>query len=141
MRGCFPVFLLLASALGAAAQPPERIADGVAVALAGRRLELRACRDDVVRVIDAPSAAFFARRSIATVADACRPTAFEVKERPDGFELATKRLVARVHLPEGRVTFLDRDGRTLLAEKTGGGRSIAPAEVMGEKTAHVRAEV
>ncbi|HET6900576.1 MAG TPA: PA14 domain-containing protein, partial [Vicinamibacteria bacterium] len=136
----FPIALLLPSAAGAAAQQPERIANGVALTLAGRRLELRACRDDVVRVIDAAPGSFFARRSIATVADACRPTAFEVKERPDGFELVTKRLVARVRLPGGGLTFLDHDGRTLLAEKEGGGRTIAPAEVMGETTAHVRAE-
>ena len=133
------IALLVTCAAGARAQEPEHLADGVALALGGRRLELHACRDDVVRVLDAAPGAFFARRSIATVADACRPTPFEVKPRPDGFELATKRLVVRVRLPEGRLAFLDRDGRTLLAEKEGGGRTITPAEVMGEKTAHVQA--
>ena len=109
--------------------------------LGARRLELRACRDDVVRVLDAaaraPSSA--ASRSI-TVAGACQPTAFEVKPRPDGFELATKRLVVRVAMPDGRLSFRDHEGRMLLAEKEGGARSLEPAEVMGEKTAHVQAE-
>jgi len=55
-------------------------------------------------------------------------------------EVTTKRLVARIALPGGGVTFLDRAGRTLLAEKSGGGKSMVPAEVMGESTYHVQAE-
>jgi len=75
--------LLLACATrGVAAQEPERLADGVALTLGARRLELRACRDDVVRVIDAPPGAFFKRQSLMTVAGACQPTTFEVKPRP-----------------------------------------------------------
>ena len=38
------------------------------------------------------------------------------------------------------MTFLDRAGRLLLAEKKGGGRSLVPAQVMGEATFHVQAE-
>jgi alpha-D-xyloside xylohydrolase len=38
------------------------------------------------------------------------------------------------------VTFVDRDGRTLLQEKKGGGKSLFPARVMGESTFHVQAE-
>ena len=124
----------------AATEAPERLPDGIAFGLGARRLELRACRDDVVRVVDAAPGAFFSRRSLMTVAGACQPTDFAVRPRPDGFELATKRLVARVELPAGRVTFLDAEGRLLIAEKEGGGRQVEPAEVMGETTAHVQAE-
>jgi alpha-D-xyloside xylohydrolase len=45
-----------------------------------------------------------------------------------------------VELATGAVSFHDRDGRLLLAEKRGGGRSLTPAEVMGEATFHVQAE-
>jgi alpha-D-xyloside xylohydrolase len=139
MRG-IALGVLVSSAALVAAQEPERLADGVALTLGARRLELRACRDDVVRVIDAAPGAFFNRQSLMTVAGACQPTTFEVKARPDGFELVTKRLVVRVARPDGRLSFLDREGHVLLAEKQGGARTIAPAEVMGEKTAHVQAE-
>src|SRR4029450_5690976 len=83
---------------------------------------------------------FLPRQSLLTVSSACQPTVFEVKPRPDGFELTTKRLVVRVATPEGRLSFRDHEGRILIAEKEGGGRSLEPAEVMGEATAHVQAE-
>jgi len=110
------------------------------VSLGARRLELRACRDDVVRVLDARPGSFFSRQSISTVAGACQPTAFDVRTLADGFELATRRLVVRVTLPEGRLSFRDAEGRVLLAEKEGVARRIEPAEVMGEQTSHVQAE-
>ena len=128
-----------ALAVPAGAQSPERLKDGIALKVGDRRLELRVCRDDLVRVVDAPAGPFFARQSLVTVADACQPTAFEVKPGAGGVDVTTKRLTARVALPGGAVTFLDRQGRTLLAEKPGG-RTLAPAEVMGETTFHVRAE-
>jgi alpha-D-xyloside xylohydrolase len=118
----------------------ERLADGVALALAGRRLEVRICREDIVRVLDAPPGPFFARESLVTVADVCQPTAFEVKTGKDAVDVVTQRLTARVALPGGAVSFLDREGRLLLAEKSGVGRSIVTAQVMGESTSHVQAE-
>ena len=139
MRG-LTLGLLVWSAALVAAQEPERLADGVALTLGARRLELRACRDDVVRVIDAPPGAFFKRQSLMTVAGACQPTTFEVKPRPDGFDFVTKRLLVRVARQDGRLSFLDRAGRILIAERQGGARTITPAEVMGEKTAHVQAQ-
>jgi len=132
--------LVATTAAVAQAQTPERLPDGVALALGARRLEIRVCRDDLVRVVDAPPGPFFARQSLVTVAGACQPTAFEVKTGPNGLELAMKRLVARIALPSGAVTFLDQNGRVLLAEKAGGGRSLIPARVMEEATFHVRAE-
>jgi alpha-D-xyloside xylohydrolase len=131
---------LAATATSAASAPPDRLADGVALAVAGRRLEVRVCRDDVIRVVDAPPGPFFARRSLVTVADACEPTAFEVKTAPGAVHVVTKRLAARVALPAGVVSFLDPAGRVLLAEKAGGGRTLVAAEVMGERTFHARAE-
>jgi alpha-D-xyloside xylohydrolase len=132
--------LLLAWAPGAGGQVTERLPDGVAVAIGERRLEVRACRDDVVRVVFAPPGPFFARRSLTTVPGACRPTEVEVQTGDDAVAVITPRLSARIALPSGAVTFLDREGRTLLAERKGGGKSIVPAEVMGESTAHVQEE-
>lgn len=101
---------------------------------------MRACRDDIVRVTYAPPGPFFRRESLVTVADACVPTPLEVKTAADAVSLATNTLTARIALPGGAVTFLDRDGRTLLAEKAGGGKALVAAEVMGERTSHVQAE-
>src|SRR5262245_22922739 len=118
MRHRLPFAIVLASGslhLGVAptghAQTVERLNDGVALAAGGRRLEVRACRDGVMRVLDAPPGPFFARRSLITVPEACRPTRFEVKTGASSIDVITERLVARIALPGGAVTFLDRQGR------------------------------
>lgn len=123
-----------------AAEPWERLADGVALSIGERRLELHACREDAIRVAYAAPGAFFSRSSLMLVQGACRKTDFALKAGDAAVELATKRLLVRVALASGAVSFFDREGRPLLAEKAGGGKSIVPAEVMGEKTFHVQAE-
>ena len=75
-----------------------------------------------------------------TVPGACRATPFEVQTSDGSLSVVTKRLVVRVARPSGTLTFLDREGRTLLEEKKGGGRSLVPARVMGESTSHVQAQ-
>ncbi len=138
MRRAVWGFAALCGAASLEAQTPERLKDGVALKLGERRLELHVCRDDLVRVTDAPPGRFFARRSLAVADGACQTAPFEVKASASCVDVVTKRLTARVALPTGAVSFLDREGRVLLAEKPGG-RVLEPAEVMGEKTSHVRA--
>jgi alpha-D-xyloside xylohydrolase len=52
--------------------------------------------------------------------------------------LSTAKLSVEVSTKTGEIRFLDAAGRPILKEKTGGGKTILPAEVMGEKTFHVR---
>jgi alpha-D-xyloside xylohydrolase len=51
--------------------------------------------------------------------------------------LTTSRLQVRVSSVTGAVTFLDADGKAILAERSRG-RKIAPAKVEGERTFHVQ---
>ena len=132
--------LLVAPAAGASGQGFERLAGGVALTVGDRRVEVHVCREEVIRVLYAPPGPFFKRSSFSTVPGACRTTPFEVKTSGEAVHVTTARLTARVALPGGAVTFLDREGRTLLAEKAVGGKSMAPAQVMGEATHHVQAE-
>src|SRR5262245_65428136 len=97
--------LVLGACLPAAAQGVDRTTDGIGVALGDKRLELRVCRRDVVRVLYAPPGPFFARQSIVTVPDACEATPFEVQAGPDAVAISTPRLTARVALPGGGVSF------------------------------------
>ena len=139
MRHAWPLVLVIAAA-PAAAQTVERLTDGIALPVGDKRLELRVCRDDIVRVVYAPKGAFFARETMTVVKGACLPTEFEVQTGDGSAAVTTRKLTARVALPSGAVTFLDRHGRTLLAEKTGGGKTLTAATVMGESTSHVQAE-
>jgi alpha-D-xyloside xylohydrolase len=139
MRSAWPLVLVIAAA-PAAAQTVERLTDGIAVPVGDKRLELRVCRDDIVRVAYAPKGGFFTRETMTIVKGACLPTDFEVQTGEGSAAVTTRTLTARVALPGGAVTFLDRHGRTLLAEKTGGGKTLTAATVMGESTFHVQAE-
>ena len=65
------------------------------------------------------------------------PANWTLSTAPNVATLITTKLKARVNLTTGTITFLDSNGRTILAEQ-GNGRSITPAEVQGEKTFHVR---
>jgi alpha-D-xyloside xylohydrolase len=123
--------------------------DGVAIAVGAHELQLRACREDVVRVSYAlldgtddvgAADAFFARDTLMTVEGACQPTEWNLQAGNDTIALSTSRLTARVDLPGGAVTFLDAEGYVLLAEKHRGGKSLDPAVVQGERTFHVQAE-
>jgi alpha-D-xyloside xylohydrolase len=123
--------------------------DGVSVAVGSHELQLRACREDVIRVSYASvseagegggSRAFFARDTLMTVEGACQKTEWKVQAGNDSIALSTSRLTARVALPGGAVTFFDTEGRELLAERSGGGKTLVPALVQGEETFHVQAE-
>jgi alpha-D-xyloside xylohydrolase len=134
------ILLFLVTPLVATAQVTETLKDGVAVSVGDRRLEIRVCREDIIRVLFASPGGFFARSSLSVVADACPGPAFETRTRKGVVSVSTKRLTAQVVLATGAVSFLDPAGRLLLAEKKVGGKTISVAEVMGESTFHVRAE-
>ena len=115
----------------------ERLTDGIVLPVAGNFLKLEVRADNIIRVAYAKDRAFFARSSIAVLPAKSAPKAFTVAQSPGATTLSTGKLRARVDLGTGAVTFLDAAGQPILAEKSGG-RGLEPAEVMGEKTFHVR---
>ena len=137
-----PAFLLTALALApvVGAQPVQRLNEGVIVSVGESLVKLEVCSTDVIRVLFAHDKEFFDRDTLMTVADACPGAQWELQTGEDAIALSTGKLTARVALPDGAVTFLDAAGRTLFAEKHGGGKALLPASVMGEATNHVHAE-
>ena len=127
--------LTLPEASGAA--PPERTGDGVVVAVEEGLLKVELCASNVVRVAAARSREFLDRRSLVAGKRRCETPPFEVDTRSGRTTLSTSDLKVEVDLGRGRVRFLDKDGRTILAEREGG-RTMSPATVQGESTHHVR---
>ncbi len=116
----------------------ERLSDGIVVPCADGLLKVQVCTDAIVRVAFAKDRAFFARESYMLDPQRQLATAaWSVAEAADAISLRTARLEARVDRKTGAVSFFDATGRLLLAERAGG-RTLEPAEVMGERTAHVR---
>ena len=105
--------------------------------VAGGRLRLEVCADDIVRVAFARDDAFFTRPSLMAAPRKCTPSAWKLTKTDGKATIATAKLRVDVDLTTGAVAFFDAAGRPIAAERAGG-RSLAPATVMGEATHHVR---
>lgn len=117
-----------------ALKPPslvEPVADGW--------LALDVCADDIVRVAYAKDRRFFQRATLATAPKRCSYPSFEVSldEAAGTKTVRTAKLALRVERASGRVTFLDREERPILAERS---RTLAPVSVQGESTFELRQE-
>jgi alpha-D-xyloside xylohydrolase len=130
---------LLAWGPGPAIAPsrPSPAAGAPTFAIAGGRLRIEVCTDDIVRVAFARDDAFFARPSLMAAPKRCTAPAWKVTQTEKAATIATAKLRVNVDLTTAAVTFLDASGRTILAERAGG-RSMTPATVAGEATHHVR---
>ena len=120
-----------------AADAVEMLPDGIVLPIAGNFLKLEVRADNIIRVAYAKDRAFFTRTGIAVLPPKSAPVGWTVASAAGTTTLATGKVQARVTLATGAVTFLDAAGQPILAEKSGG-RDLEPAEVMGEKTFHVR---
>jgi len=135
--GCATVDATTCPPASGPAVTPQRVSDGILVALSGGFLKLEVCSADIVRVAFAKDPAFFARKSLAAQPKRCDGAKFDVTEAAGTAILATEKLKVHVDLATGRVGFFDRSGAAVLEES---GRTVMPASVQGEDTAHVRQE-
>jgi alpha-D-xyloside xylohydrolase len=106
---------------------------GVVVERADGWLKLQAVSDDIVRVAFSRDRRFFEHPSLAVLPQTVQPA--QVRADSSQLTLSTSRLQARLDFATGNVTFLDADGKVLLAEKW---RSLVPASVQGQDTFHVQ---
>jgi alpha-D-xyloside xylohydrolase len=138
------LFCLLA--LPAAAQSPtvQRQADGVVIHLlpaqdgAVRTLRLQVVTPTIVHVRASPLDSVSAVASLMAVASSGPPPAWQLKQKKDEVALKTAALTATVSLTTGAVTFTDKQGRVLLAEPTGGGKTFRPVQADGQPFYEVR---
>src|SRR5436305_2206970 len=105
--------------------------------VAGGRLRVEVCADDIVRVAFAKDEAFFARPSLMAAPRQCTSPAWELTQAADTATIATAKLRVTVDLKTGAVSFVDAAGRPIVSERAGG-RALTPATVAGESTSHVR---
>ncbi len=121
-----------------------RTADGIVVRLAQvsaadpRLVKVEVCGDGIMRVVAAPGEDFSARPSLIVPDRNGGPERFTVRQKGETVQIATAKVTAKVSIRTGEVAFYDGQGRRILAERAGGGKTITSAEVMGEETHHVR---
>lgn len=128
------------TACSAAASGWDRAERGVVVHPTGKgaaAVRLEVVSDDIIRVSADPDGDFARTPSLMRVEDRSTPAKFELQEADGKIRLSTSRVIAEVSLRDGRVSFLDKDGKPILSEVPGG-RSFAPLKVEGKDYLSVR---
>jgi alpha-D-xyloside xylohydrolase len=129
---------------GCAQNQLEKRPEGVVVKLVKAKptdpglLKIQVCADNVIRVVASPTAAFSTRPSLIVANAEWKPVPYTVQEKGDILQIATAKVVAKVSTKTGEVSFFDRAGRVILRERLGGGKTVADANVTGERTYHVQ---
>ncbi len=123
-----------AALLAACAREPEGTwaQDGASVsvtAASGKRVRLEMRTDRIVRVTSQVSGDFDLPQSLMVVDSKIEPPKFEARKSGDQVELDTGKIVARVSLTNGAVSFTDQSGKALLAEVPG----AAPAQGVSQR--------
>lgn len=97
----------------------ERTAKGISVSIDGTRTALEVWQDGIIRVTHRPTSVESVPASLTVVA---KPEQVDWQLRQDGetATITTSRVVVHLDLHSGAVSFLDRSGAVLLAEKKNG---------------------
>jgi len=122
----------------------EQNEDGITVSMNGssshtpKKIRLQVVTDSIIRVTASPETAFSKRESLINVHQETLKTGWTVTQSDHDVSIKTASITATVSLKTGEVSFFDKDGKTILAENTGGGKTFQPMEVDGEKAYTIR---
>ena len=130
------VLIFVCAALVRAAVPEKQL-DGILLPIGKGFLKLQVRADNIIRVAYSNDRSFFDRQSLAVLPRQAPIPAWRLYNTGSLATITTAKLTVRLNLASGAVTFLDASAKPILAEKNAG-RSITPAEVLGEKTNHVQ---
>lgn len=137
---CLLAGLLFGSCAG---QVYERTADGVVVKVRqdgpreAKLVRLQVMGDKLIHVSATPEDKFADPQSLV-VLPATGKTPFQVTNHGDTVTVSTESVRASVLTSTGEVWFTDGNGRLILAENRGGGKSFEPIEVEGTKGYTIR---
>jgi len=138
------IALMVLSFLSCSNGSYDRTEDGVLIKLSdksdhpGQAIRLQVINEKIIRVSSVPSGAFPETVSLMALPLPARKAEFTVEKADGSIILSTSRLSAEVSLKTGGVTFSDKDGKVILAEQNGGGKTFTPIAVKGENCYNIR---
>lgn len=121
----------------------QKLSDGIIVNIAQeqptdvRKVRLQVMGDKLIRVSATPENKFSDRESLIIVPQE-EGASFQVEEAETSVSVTTSEIRAIVDKGTGEVKFTDLEGRVILAENQGGGKTFTPIEVEGKKQYSVR---
>ncbi|HSB74538.1 MAG TPA: glycoside hydrolase family 31 protein [Terriglobales bacterium] len=107
--------------------------DGAALTLKTGTLKLQVCSASMVRVLYSPTSTFPDRPDYVVIKKDWAPATWSMEATADAVVLTTGKLKITVTRKNGSIRFDDAAGRKVFEDD---GRTLAPAEVNGEKTYH-----
>ena len=106
--------------------------DGLTFSMSPGEMKLTVCSEGIIRVMYSPTETLPGGQDFAVVKRSWPSTSFKVAEAGGIVTLSTSKLRVVVAKTSGAVTFFDLNGKVLLGEPAGGGKTMAPATVNGE---------
>jgi alpha-D-xyloside xylohydrolase len=92
---------------------------------------LEPVNDRIIHVIASPGTKPSSDKSLCVIASQYTGNKYNILDSGDTLVLSTSVLKAQVLLSTGQITFMNADGKILLAEPDGGGKSFTPVSVEG----------
>ena len=146
MQRIFPFFILFISLLllGCSSSTYNKTDEGITVKIINKdgvdthTIRLQVINDRIIHVSATPENDFSADKSLITISELELSNEFEVSEDELFVTLSTDAVDAKVNKKTGEVAFFDKDGKAILRENEGGGKSFTPIEVEGTKAYALR---
>jgi alpha-D-xyloside xylohydrolase len=127
---CVALLLLLSTSTTWAANAAQfaikgshQDASGVTLQAAGGAMRIEACGDRVIHVVSSPTAEFPTPK-VPVVAEPCHASNIVVKVGKKDVKVSTAEVTVSVDTATGAVTFLSKNGKTVLAEAKDGGKAF-----------------
>lgn len=101
------------------------------------KVRVQVIQDELIHVSATPDTDF-PKDSSLIIVPGIKSVPFKVKEINDSVEVATAKLKVRISKKDGGIKFSDTNGKVILAEQAGGGKTFNPIEVEGKKAYTVK---
>jgi alpha-D-xyloside xylohydrolase len=131
--------LMVSTAAPVAVSSVHKNSEGVTLQMKSGTLRLEVFSPRIIRVTYGLENSLPPDKSFAVIGKPER-THWKLAESADEISLRTDEIEARVNRASGAVEFFDKNGNSLLAEKSDGGKSLTPAHVGGIDTLRSRQE-
>ena len=92
-------------------------------------VRIEVINENIIRVSASPEEQFPGRESLVILPRKTAGTPFTIEEKDESVVISTDKIMASLSLRSGEVQFTDTEGRILLQEKQGGGKTFVPISV------------
>ncbi len=140
----FSSFLLLAFVSASAQQAYIKLSDGILVNIKmpgkneAKVLKIQVVTDNILHVSASVTELFSADKSLMILEAARPPVKWELKEANGLLVISTQSVNATISPVTGEISFTDKNGKALLQETKGGGKSFIATTLEGEQSYSIR---